>query len=260
MILSLCSVSRSRLRGVPLSWSGRLGGALAAALLAASASASAQQPQVQIPPPPPSSPSSSPMGGMGGVNGRPGGNGAAGAGKLLYRRETLDYPDAGRPDPMQPPSSLAQTGGEIKLLLAGIVYNRAEPKKSQAMIRWAETPVGGASSGAAGQTERRVVQIGDSIDVYRVVRIRETSVELQVAALGGDRTIVLERERERKGSGSLEGGRRRPTGTRVTEQEIGATPSATGSIPPSQQPPVTSPLPPVQGPGGAVTVPRRPPQ
>jgi len=174
------------------------------------------------------------LAGTGGVgaqsptNPNPPGASTGGSVNLVYRRETLDYDDANRADPMQPPAKLAQTGGEVKLALAGIVYNRASPQKSKAMLRW-DTGSAQAADGAP-LGGRRIVQVGDTIDVYRVVSIRENSVLLQVSSLGGPRNLVLERttgERKQPGAG-------KSRGTRVTESE--ETQQAVSQNPPTQQP------------------------
>lgn len=100
-----------------------------------------------------------------------------------YVREVFRYPRFGRLDPVEPPPTVTKATAFPELSLTGIVFDEADPARSAAILRVTRD----------GETDRRVVRAGDTIDQYRIVGVEAGQVLIDVYLYGGVRRLTLDR-------------------------------------------------------------------
>lgn len=103
-----------------------------------------------------------------------------------YIREVFRYPRFGRLNPVEPPTTVAGGVAFPDVLLSGIIYDAQYPERSAAIVRVRD------ASSVHGFT-RLVVQVGDTIDQYRVAVIEPGRVLVDVYFYGGVKRIELPR-------------------------------------------------------------------
>src|SRR5690606_32547681 len=100
-----------------------------------------------------------------------------------YVREAFAYPRFGRMNPVAPPSVLTVENAFPVLTLSGILFDNENPGRSRAILRQA---LPGGSIPA-----RHVVQAGDRLSQYEIVRVTKDEVHIDAYQFGAVKRIVL---------------------------------------------------------------------